>query len=128
MSEEKKMLEFVKKIVKESNGVEEAVKKVRQFRELLVLTKTANASVLKTIDEIIKGLPDGYSIYKILEDVKEEKKPKRKSYEDRHYDNYHTTHSSGCYGSRVSVSTSCGGGSSSYSSSCGGGSSYTSRC
>ena len=124
MLNEKEALEFVKKIIKESNTAEEAVKQIGTLKDLLTTTKMANQKVLKTIDEMIKGLPDGYKLYKMLEEVKTEKKSKEKTYEDRHYNNYHTTSSSSC------VSASCGGGSSSYSSSCGGGSSYsyTSRC
>ncbi len=122
MFNQDEIIEFIKRIIEKEDDGEKAISLIEDFKETLELVKMADSETLKKIDIIIKKLPARYELDKLLNKEEPKTISKRKKYENRHYNNYHTSGniSSACGGSSSysNISSACGGGSSSYSSWC----------
>lgn len=138
------VLSYIKKILEKSSSQEEGISLIKDFRKYLELTKMADDETLEYVDSLIEAVPSFYNLSSVLDKdellgvldssvndtPKKKTKSKKKTYEDRHYDNY------GSYDNAFNYSCNSGRGfngccssqSSSYSSSCGSSGSYRSGC
>jgi len=160
MEKLEKIKNYYLTVLEKSDNVEEAMELMKKFKDYLLLTKNIDSSELKYVEQLESSIPIYFELSEKIGKIdlfdypiennslksRDNHKPKvkKKTYEDRHYNDYGKVlnnkssnyYSSSCGSSSYSTSSSCGssssssscGGSYSTSSSCGGGTSYRSGC
>lgn len=108
------IIEFIDKMIDIKDiSNEDKIKNIEKFREYLILTKTIDDTTLSSIDKIISCLPEilelkqklgSFDLTSILKEEQEnidkndnlKAKQVVKKYEQKHYNHYYDSSSSGC--------------------------------
>lgn len=117
---EKNIIEFVSKIIDESNGDEKLKENITQFKDYLRLTKMGSEQAISWIEQVVDCLPEimllrkkvkSFDIAALIpfegqEKVKTKQKTRQSVYEEKHYHHYESSSSDNC-GSSSSANRRC---------------------